>query len=244
MIKDKAIIKGKVSWSVKTLSLKGIKKLNDLRIKYLKLVSEFAAAIRNLDGTINGSALKGFLDDEDKSNYIKERDNIYKLHSEIKRYPQTWFQKFFNLPGSLMQGVNHNVVTNEGDALIADAMSESPARRQVDNTNGYIEVGTGYSSEVKTVLACVTPTGSPEGMDATYPKVKGLFLDADDNVTQYKSTFEAGDLNDTGIDEACLMNEAIASNADALAYAELSPAVNMTTDDTLAIDWELTFLGA
>jgi len=144
----------------------------------------------------------------------------------------------------LTTGENHNIVTDEGDALIADLCAETPAKTKVDNTNGFIEVGTGFSAEAKGVLSCVTPTGSPEAMDATYPVLKGAFGAADDNVIIYKSTFEAGDLNDTGIDEAALMNNAVAASGDCLAYAEITPVVNVTTADSLVITWEISFLGA
>lgn len=143
-----------------------------------------------------------------------------------------------------VKGENHNIVTNEGDAMIADIMSQTPARTKVDNTNGHIEVGTGFSSEVKTVLSCVTPTGSPEVMDATYPKLKGSWGAADDNVTQYRATFEAGDLDASDIDEAALMNNAVAASGDCLAYAEVSPNVTVATTDTLQMDWEITYVGA
>ena len=76
-------------------------------------------------------------------------------------------------------------------------------------------------------------------MDATYPKQKGAFLSADDGVLQFRSTFEAGDLNVTGIDEALIGN-----GTDTLAYAQITPTVDVTTADTLQVDWELTFLGA
>ena len=141
-------------------------------------------------------------------------------------------------------GENHNIVTNEGDALIADIMAETPARTKVDNTNGYIEVGTGFATEVKTVLSCVTPTGSPEVMDASYPVLKGTWGNADDNVTQYRATFEAGDLNAVDIDEACLLNNAVAASGDALAYAEITPKVTVAVTDTLQMDWELTYVGS
>lgn len=146
--------------------------------------------------------------------------------------------------GQPMEATNHNIVTNEGDAMIADLMSETPGQTKVDNTNGHISVGTGFTSEAKTVEACVTPTGSSEVMDATYPKMKGAFGAANDNVTQYRATFEAGDLNATGIDEAALMNHATPASGDCLAYAQITPAVNVTTSDTLEVTWELTFTGA
>lgn len=141
--------------------------------------------------------------------------------------------------------VNHNIVTDEGDALIADIMANTPAKTKVDNTNGYIEVGTGWTGTTpKANASCNTPTGNPEVMDATYPKLKGSFGAADDNVTQYRATFEAGDLNASGIDEAALINNSTAASAECLAYAQINPSVDVTTADTLQVDWEITFLGA
>lgn len=136
------------------------------------------------------------------------------------------------------EGVNHNIVTNDGDALIADALAETPARTRVDNANGQIAVGTGFTSATKT-STINSASGSPEALDAGYPQLKGSFGAADDNVVQYRATFEAGDLNATGIDEAELSN-----GTDVLAYAEISPSVNVGASDTLQIDWEITLLGS
>jgi hypothetical protein len=157
----------------------------------------------------------------------------------IKRHAPNWWQKLLGLPGSLMISVNHNIVTNEGDALVADLLQETPERTKVDNANGVIGVGTGFTTEAKTVDALVTQTGSDEAMDATYPQTKGAWAAADDNVIVYRSTFEAGDLNDTGIDEALLGN-----GTDTMAYAQISPAVDVTTADTLEVTWEITYLGS
>lgn len=156
-----------------------------------------------------------------------------------KKRNKTFFEKLFNLPAKDMVSVNHNIVTNEGDALIADLLQQTPERTKVDNTNGVIGVGTGFTSETKTVDALVTQTGSNEVMDATYPQTKGAWAATDDNVIVYKATFEAGDLNATGIDEALLGN-----GTDTLAYAQISPAVDVTTSDTLEVTWEITLLGS
>ena len=181
---------------------------------------------------------------------------VFDVNGDLQRYPKHWFWSLFSedvqnwarrvlkVPVGVMEVFNHNIVTDEGDAMIADLMAETPARTKVDNTNGHIEVGTGFVSEIKTRTSCTTPTGSPEIMDASYPQLKGAWGAADDNVTQYRSTFEAGDLNDTGIDEAALLNNAVAGSADCLAYAEISPSVNVGTSDTLQVDWELTFTGS
>jgi hypothetical protein len=162
---------------------------------------------------------------------------------KIKRFEPKWWQNVLNLRGSLMIVETNNIITDEGDALIADQMSETPARTKVDNTNGYIEVGTGFTSEIKSRTSCTTPTGSPKGMEATYPKQKGAFGAADDNVTQYRALFTAGLLNAT-VDEAALMNNAVAASGDCLAYAEISPALPIAVSDTLQIDWEVTYIGS
>lgn len=143
-----------------------------------------------------------------------------------------------------VSGENHNIVTDEGDALIADLMAATPARTKVDGSNGYIVLGTGYSEAPKSTTAVTTQTGSPELMDAGYPQVKGSFGAADDNVTVYRATFDAGDLGTTGIDEAALINHGTAGSADCLAYAQISPAADVGTADTFQVDWELTFTGS
>jgi hypothetical protein len=164
---------------------------------------------------------------------------VFDKNGNLKRHNPNWIQRLFGLSGSEMISVNHNIVTNEGDALVADLMQETPERAKLDNANGVIGVGTGFVSELKTTDALVTQTGSDEAMDATYPQTKGAWAAADDGVIVYVSTFEAGDLNDTGIDEALLGN-----GTDTLAYAQITPAVDVSSSDTLEVTWEITFLGA
>jgi hypothetical protein len=141
--------------------------------------------------------------------------------------------------GRLMISENHNIVTDEGDALIVDMLVTSSTQTAVDNANAVVGVGTGFATELKSTDALVTQTGIDEGMEATYPKQKGAFAGANDNTVQYRVVFEAGDLDDTGIDEAMLGN-----GTDTLAYAEITPTVDVSSSDTLQVDWELTFLGA
>ena len=136
-------------------------------------------------------------------------------------------------------GEGHNIVTNEGDALIADLHQNTTERTKLDNANAVIGVGTGFTSEAKTVDALQTQTGSDEAMDTGYPQTKGAWGAADDNVIVYVATFEAGDLNATGIDEALLGN-----GTDTMAYAQISPAVDVSSSDTLEVTWEITFTGS
>jgi len=170
---------------------------------------------------------------------------VFGPDGRIKRRAPNRLQRLLGLRGGLMMMVNRNIVTDEGDALIADLMSQTPARVKVDSTNGHIDVGTGWTgTSIKTQTVVNAPTGSPEVMDTTYPKQKGAFGAANDNVVQYRSTYEAGDLNATGINEAGLINNATRGSADMLAYAQITPSVNVGTSDTLQVDWELTLLGA
>lgn len=164
---------------------------------------------------------------------------VFDIEGNIKRFEPNLIQKILGLPGREMISINHNIVTNEGDALIVDMLATTGTRDVMDNANSVIGVGTGFSAEAKTTDALVSQEGSDEAMDATYPKQKGAWGDANDNVLQFRSTFEAGDLNASGIDEAILTN-----GTDTLAYAEISPAVNVTTADTLEVTWEITFLGS
>ena len=164
---------------------------------------------------------------------------VYGPDGNIKRHKPNWLRKLLGLPGKLMISVNHNIVTNEGDALIADLLQNTPERTKVDNANGVIGVGTGFTAENKTSDALVSQSGSDEGMDTGYPQTKGDWAAADDNVIVYVATFEAGDLNATGIDEALLGN-----GTDTLAYAEISPAVDVSSSDTLEVTWEITLLGS
>lgn len=136
--------------------------------------------------------------------------------------------------------INHNIVTDMGDALIADIVSSTDARTAVDNANGVIEVGTGWTgTNPKQNTGVNTGTGSPEPMDATYPKLKGAWGLANDNVIQYRATFEAGDLNAADIDEAALGN-----GVDNMAYAQVTPSATVGSSDTLQVDWEITFVGS
>lgn len=146
--------------------------------------------------------------------------------------------------GSPMISVSRNLVVDDGDDNIADLHRNAPTQTKFDSTNAHIAVGTGFVSVTKATTALVTPTGSPEIMDATFPITKGAYQAVDGNVIQFRATFEAGDLNITDIDEAVLINAATEAGGETMTYAQITPAVNVTTADTLEVTWELTFLGA
>ncbi len=178
---------------------------------------------------------------KEKDAYVKTGDKRH-MKSFDKKYvkrrnPRRFL--FLTLPGAMMQIGHHNIVTSEGDALIADLMQETPERTKFTNADGKIGVGDGYSAENKSVDALASQTGADESLDASYPVTKGNWAAADDNVIVYRSTFEAGDISNVSIDEAILN-----TSQDTMAYAQLTPSLGITSADTLQIDWELTILGA
>jgi hypothetical protein len=137
----------------------------------------------------------------------------------------------------------HNIVTDYGDALIADLMANTPEKQKLDNANAYIEAGTAWSATAakQQNAGCHTPTGARKGMQATYPKTKGAFGAANDNVIQYRCIFAAGDLAAT-VNEAALLNASV--SGECLAYGHITPDAVVTASDSLQIDWEITLLGA
>jgi hypothetical protein len=142
-----------------------------------------------------------------------------------------------------MEQRHHNIVTREGDALIADALLVSPTKTKVSSSAGFIQVGTGWTgNSVKTNVRCNTPTGSMKALDSGYPALKAAWGNTGDTTLVYRASFAAGSLNANGINEACLLN-GNAGGSNCLAYAQITPVVNVTTSDTLQVQWEITILG-
>jgi hypothetical protein len=81
-----------------------------------------------------------------------------------------------------------------------------------------------------------------QALDSGFPALKAVYGSDGDTTVTYRATFAAGSLNANGINEACLLNGNTAG-ADCLAYAEITPSVNVTASDTLQIVWEITILG-
>jgi hypothetical protein len=81
-----------------------------------------------------------------------------------------------------------------------------------------------------------------KALDAGYPALKAAWGSTGDTTLTYRATFAAGALNANGVNEAFLLNGNTAE-AISLAYAQITPAVNVTASDTLQIVWEITILG-
>ena len=161
----------------------------------------------------------------------------------VKRREPGWFGRLLKLKGRLMEYRRHNIVTREGDALIADALLASPTRTKITSANGYIQVGTGWTgNSTKTNTRCNTATGSMRQLESGSPNLDAAWGNTGDTTINYRATFPVGSLNANGINEACLLN-GNGPSANCLAYAQISPAVNVTSNDSLVIWWEITILG-
>jgi hypothetical protein len=168
---------------------------------------------------------------------------VLDCNGNVKRKKPNLFQRLFGLQGSLMVQVFHNIVTREGDALIADALLASPTRTKVTSTTGFIQVGTGWTgNSTKTNTRCNTATGAMRNLDSGFPALKASWGNSGDTTVTYRATFAAGLLNANGINEACLLNGNV-TTSNCLAYAQITPSVNVTSANTLQILWEITILG-
>jgi hypothetical protein len=168
---------------------------------------------------------------------------VFDCNGKLKRRSPGLFRRLFGLPGKFLVQEFHNIVTREGDALIADALLVTPVKTKVSSTNGYIQVGTGWTGNgTKNNTRCNTPTGEMKALDTNYPALTAAWGNTGDSTVTYRATFSAGNLNANGINEACLLN-GNGSTANCFAYAQISPAVNVSASDTLQIIWEITILG-
>jgi hypothetical protein len=164
-------------------------------------------------------------------------------NGNVKRHEPRILRSLLRLPGKPMISKFHNIVTREGDALIADALLVSPTKTKVASGSGFIQVGTGWSgNSAKTNTRCNSATGSMKALDSGYPALKAAWGNTGDTTITYRATFGAGSLNANGINEACLLN-GNGTAANCLAYAQINPSVNVTSSDTLQVLWEITILG-
>ena len=164
-------------------------------------------------------------------------------NGNVKRKTPGFFGRLFHLRGRRMECRHHNIVTREGDAMIADALLASPAKTKVTSSSGYIQVGTGWTgNSTKTNTRCNAATGAMKTLDSGYPALNAAFGSNGDTTVSYRATFAAGSLNVNGINEACLLN-GNGAGANCLAYAQITPSVNVTASDTLQVLWEITILG-
>ena len=168
---------------------------------------------------------------------------VFDEFGKLKRRKPGFLRRLFGLQGAIVFQEFHNIVTREGDALIADALLATPARTKVTSANGFIQIGTGWTGNgTKNNTRCNTATGSMRALDSGFPALKAAWGSNGDTTITYRATFSAGVLNANGINEACLLN-GNGTSANCLAYAQITPSVNVTASDTLQVLWEITILG-
>ena len=168
---------------------------------------------------------------------------VFDRNGKLKRRSPGFFRRLLGLQGAFLVQEFHNIVTREGDAMIADALLASPTKSKVTSSSGYIQVGTGWTgNSTKTNTRCNAATGAMKALDSGYPALNASFGSNGDTTLTYRATFAAGTLNVNGINEACLLN-GNSSGANCLAYAQITPTVNVTSSDTLQVLWEITILG-
>ena len=165
-------------------------------------------------------------------------------NGNIKYYKNGFWRNLLRMKQKPMITKHHNTITTIGDNLIADLMISNPTQNKVDATNGYMRVGTGGTGTTpKNNTTVNTATGNYKKLDSTFPKTQAAFGSSGQNVVLYRTSFAAGDLNANGINEVALMN-GNTSSAKCLAYAQITPAVNVTSADSLQIDWQITVSGS
>jgi len=168
---------------------------------------------------------------------------VFDCNGKLKRRSPGFFRRLLGLRGKFIVQEIHNVITRQGDAMIADALLAVPTKNKVTSSSGFIQVGTGWSgTDTKNNERCNTPTGLIKALDANFPALSASWGNAGDNILIYRATFTAGDLNMNDINEACLLN-GNDTNANCLAYAQIEPSVNVAESDTLQILWEIRVIG-
>ena len=152
------------------------------------------------------------------------------------------YDEFSNLKQEI---IGHNIITTQGDQYLADLMSLTPTRTKITQGSGFLVLGTGFSGvNIKNNSWVNTQVGDPQPLDVTFPKVKGTWGGTNGNITQYQFTFPQGSLNISGINEAVIVSAILQGpTTSCLAYAQISPVVNMSSSDSLVVLWEVQNLG-
>jgi hypothetical protein len=144
-----------------------------------------------------------------------------------------------------------NLVTTAGDEYYAKKAGAGigPAAPAAPTAASGMKLGTGATAAAKSGAgaALVTyETGSNNPFDATYVQFVDETGDTGWSVV-YRTTWAAGDVTETALTEAVIVNDAgtdLTSSA-ANTYARITfSAINKTAADQLVITWSHKFLGA
>lgn len=135
--------------------------------------------------------------------------------------------KYGNLKDS---GVSYNTITNLMDAHVADQMSD-----QGDSAIGFIAIGSGTGQGAADTdlanyvnLIALSGAGALQGSGG------------DDNDVTYSGFWAAGEATNDSISEAGLFQASGTTRNTLMTYND-GLSVNKGADDTLKIDWTVTF---
>lgn len=144
-----------------------------------------------------------------------------------------------------------NLITTAGDEYYAKKaiVGVSPANPSAPTVASGMKLGTGGTAVAKSGAggALVTyETGSNNPFDAAFPTASAVGGDTGWNAN-YKTTWAAGDVTETALTEAVIVNDAgtDATSTAANTYSRIVfGAKNKGADDSLIITWSHKFLGA
>jgi hypothetical protein len=144
-----------------------------------------------------------------------------------------------------------NKITTAGDQYYATRAiaGVSPAAAADATKMSGMKLGTGTTAAAKSGAGAALVTyisGSNNPFDASFPTAAAVGGDSGWNAT-YKTTWAAGDVTNSAITEAVIVNDAgtdLTSTSANTAARVVFAAKNKTVDDTLVITWVHTFLGA
>lgn len=170
--------------------------------------------------------------------------SVMDSEGNIKREKPGFLRRIFGIPGREMISKHHNVITREGEALIAYNLSET-YRTKVIPSMGHIQLGTGWTGvNTKENRRCNTSTGEEwRYLEYDSAILKAPFGETGDNVLIYTARYPPGFITVQGINEACLLTNNSGMLPNCFAYGQITPALNLTNTDILQIVWEVTIGG-
>lgn len=144
-----------------------------------------------------------------------------------------------------------NLITDAGDLYYAGKAITgiSPANPSAPTAMSGMKLGTGTTAVAKSGAGAALVTyisGSNNPFDASFPATQNLGAGLGVN-GQYKTTWAAGDVTNSAITEAVIVNDAgtdATSSAANTAQRIVFTAINKTASDSLVITWNAKFLGA
>jgi hypothetical protein len=144
-----------------------------------------------------------------------------------------------------------NLISTAGDEYYAKKgiVGISPANPSAPTAASGMKLGTGTTAAAKSGAGAALVTyesGSNNPFDSTFPSAAAVGGDGGWNAT-YKTTWAAGDVTETALTEAVIVNDAAtdATSTAANTYSRVVfSAVNKGASDSLAITWTHKFLGA